>query len=87
MFSVQSLLGWLDMYRGSIRVTSTKSDQKLTCEFNSRNTPAGLLEFIWDAICVNFFAAVRTRHIQTDSNTGGWRTDLGVGQDMVHQFY
>lgn len=81
MFSVHSLLGWLDMYRGSVRRTCPKSGQLLTCEFNSRNPRASLIDFIRDVICVKVIATVCKRRIQTRFHkTRWWRKDLAAGQ-------
>lgn len=70
MLSVQRFFAWLDMYRGSMRVTSTESKrQQLACELNRKKTLAGLLKFIWDVILVKLIAAVRTHNIQTRLHT------------------
>ena len=77
MLSVQRFFAWLDMYRGSMRVTSTeRKRQQLACEFTSRKTLAGLLKFIWDVILVKLIAPVRTHHIQSRLHT----SRVGGGQ-------
>lgn len=88
MFSVRSLLGSLDMCRWSVcAITSKLTEQRLTCGFDSCGRRIDVPECILNVNCVSLAATARRRHIQTGIHkTRVWRTDLGVGQDVVHQF-
>lgn len=68
-------------------ITSKYTEQRVTCGFDSRDRRIDVPECILNVTCVNLAATARRRHIQTRIHeTRVWRIDLGVGQDVVHQF-